>query len=81
MKRKVVPILLVIVLVLALIVAGTAGFLWYRENHVFVEGKPYPIHATSLDLREEDISFGHYDSLHSLLPQCQIVWNVPFQSG
>ena len=81
MKRKVVPILLVIVLVLALIVAGTAGFLWYRENHVFVEGKPYPIHATSLDLREEDISFGHYDSLRSLLPQCQIVWNVPFQSG
>ena len=81
MGNKVVVVLLVIVLVLSLLIAGAVGFLWYRDNHVFVEGKAYPIQATSLDLREESISFSHYDALQSALPKCTIVWNVPFQGG
>jgi len=79
-KKKLVTVLLVIVVVLCLVVAGAIGFLWYRDNHVFVEGKPYSIHAVSLDLREEDISFGYYDTLHAQLPNCEILWNVPFQN-
>lgn len=79
MKKKLVTVLVVIVIVLALVVAGALGFVWYRDNHVFVEGKAYPINATELDLREEDISFYHYDQLKALLPGCNIVWNVPFQ--
>lgn len=79
MKKKLVTVLLVIVVVLSLVVAGAIGFLWYRDNHIFVEGKAYSIHAVSLDLREEDISFDHYDALHSQLPNCEILWNVPFQ--
>lgn len=81
MKRKLITVLTVIVVLLALLIAGAVGFLWYRENHVFVEGKAYSIHAEVLDLRQEDISQEHYDQLHSLLPQCQIYWNVPFQGG
>jgi Leucine-rich repeat (LRR) protein len=48
---------------------------------VFVEGDAYPIDTYSLDLREEDISFAYYDSLHAQLPKCDILWNVPFQGG
>ena len=81
MNKKVVVVLSIIALVLALVVAGAIGFLWYRDNHVFVDGKAYPIHAQSLDLREEDISVAHYDQLHALLPECEILWEVPFQDG
>ena len=81
MKKRIVTILLVIVLILGLIVAGAIGYLWYRDNHIFVDGKAYSIHAQSLDLREEDISFAHYDAVHSQLPNCEILWNVPFQNG
>lgn len=80
-KKKIVTVLLVIVLILGLIVAGAIGYLWYRDNHIFVDGKAYSIHAQSLDLREEDISFAHYDAVHSQLPNCEILWNVPFQNG
>lgn len=80
-KKTVVTVLLVIVIVLALGVAGAVGFLWYRDNHVFVEGDAYAIDSTSLDLREEDISQAYYDELHSKLPGCEIFWNVPFQGG
>ena len=81
MKKTLITILVVIALVLALLVAGALGFLWYRDNHVFVEGNAYPIDAQGLDLREEDISFDHYRTLQAALPECEILWNVPFQDG
>ena len=81
MSKKVVVVLAVIALVLALVVAGAVGFLWYRNTHVFVEGKAYSNREDSLDLREETMSLEHYDQLHALLPDCEILWNVPFQSG
>ena len=77
--KKVLTILLVVILIACLGVGGTIGFLWYRDNHVFVGGKPYSIHAVSLDLREEDLSREEYDSLHAQLPNCEIAWMVPFQ--
>ena len=81
MKNKLVTVLIIIMVVLALICAGAIGFLWYRSSHVFVERKAYSVKAEYLDLREEDISFDHFDQLHELLPECQILWNVPFQNG
>lgn len=81
MSKKLVTILVVIALVLALVVAGAVGFLWYRNTHVFVEGKAYSNREDTLDLREEAMSLEHYDQLHALLPDCEILWNVPFQSG
>ena len=56
MSKKVVVVLAVIALVLALVVAGAVGFLWYRNTHVFVEGKAYRMDAQALDLRGESIS-------------------------
>ena len=81
MSKKVVVVLAIIALVLALVVAGAVGFLWYRNTHVFVEGKAYSNREDTLDLREEAMSLEHYDQLHALLPDCEILWNVPFQSG
>lgn len=81
MRKKVTTVLLIIALVLFLLAAAAAGFLWYRNNHIFVEGVAYPINAAELDLREESVSLAHYDTLHAQLPNCRILWNVPFRSG
>ncbi|MCI7020544.1 MAG: hypothetical protein MR913_12240 [Clostridiales bacterium] len=81
MSKKLVTVLAIIALVLALVVTGAVGFLWYRNTHVFVEGKAYSNREDTLDLREEAMSIEHYDQLHALLPDCEILWNVPFQSG
>lgn len=81
MKKVLITILVVIVLVLSLGIAGAVGYIWYRENHIFVEGTAYSINAESLDLREEDISLAHYEAVHSQLPDCEILWMVPFQGG
>jgi len=80
-KKKVVTVLLIVALLLFVVTAAAAGFLWYRDNHIFVEGVAYSIHAAELDLREEDISLAHYDAVHAQLPDCRIVWNVPFRGG
>ena len=76
--KKVLLILMIVLLIAVLLFFG--GF-FYVKTHVFVEKTPYPISAQSLDLREKEISFEHYDSLHAQLPNCQVVWNVPFQGG
>ena len=81
MKKTLVTVLAVVTLVLALGVAGALGFIWYRDNHVFVEGDAYPLDIRKLDLREEDISFEYYLALRDQLPDCEILWNVPFQGS
>lgn len=81
MKKTLIIVLIVIVLVLSLGIAGALGYVWYRDNHVFVEGTAYPIASRQLDLREEDISFEHYHSLREQLPQCEVLWDVPFQGS
>ena len=81
MKKTLVTILIVLVLVLALGIAGVVGFLWYRDNHVFVEGDAYDITLQSLDLTEKDISVAYYDELQAKLPDCNIRWMVPFQGN
>ena len=81
MKKTVITVLVVIALVLALAVAGALGFLWYRDNHVFVEGDAYALNLKTLDLTAEDISIAYYEQLQAQLPECSITWNVPFQNG
>ena len=81
MAKKILWILFAVVLVLALAVAGVTGYFWYQNNHIFVEDAVYPINAETLDLRGQDISFEHYDAVHTQLPRCQVYWDVPFQGG
>ena len=81
MAKKVLWILIAVVLVLALAAAAGLGYAWYQNTHIFVEDAVYPIDAQELDLRGQDISFEHYDAVHSQLPNCVIYWDVPFQGG
>lgn len=81
MKKKVLITLMAFVLLLTAAVAGALGYLWYQENHLFIEDAVYPADAKSLDLRGQDISFSHYDMVHWQLPGCDILWDVPFQGG
>ncbi len=81
MKKKLVIVLSVVALVLALLIAGALSFLYYQNNHFIVEGSTYFRGSETLDLREQDISFGHYEAVKSQLPDCEILWNVPFQGG
>ena len=83
MKRRNSNKLIVVLVVIAVLSVAAAGgmlaYIYYQNTHIFVEGQAYPLDATYLDLREEDISFSHFDSVQSQLPGCTVVWNVPFQ--
>lgn len=74
-------VLIVAIVVLSLILAGLVGFIWYDTTHFYVEGQAYAKYAKELDLREEEISFDHYLAVRSQLPNCTILWNVPFQNN
>ncbi|MBO7253048.1 MAG: hypothetical protein J6V25_10545 [Oscillospiraceae bacterium] len=79
--KKLITVLVVILILLGLGIAGAVGYLWYRENHIFVEDAVYAIDSETLDLRGQDISVEHYESVHGQLPGCRILWDVPFQGG
>lgn len=79
--KKVLCVLLVIVVIFALAAAGGYGYAWYRSNHIFIADEAYPLDAESLDLRGTGISVAEYESIRSQMPNCNIVWDVPFQGG
>ncbi len=80
MDRKLTISLVIVSLVLLLVVGAMVyGVIWFRDNHVLVEGDIYPKDAAYLDLRNEDISISYYETLRAILPNCEIDWSVPFQ--
>ena len=80
MSRKLQTALITVVVVLALVLGVMVfGLVWYRNNHVFVEGEAYPKKAEYLNLRDSGISVAHYEALREALPDCRIYWDLPFQ--
>ena len=73
--------LLAVVLILAILLSVAGGAFWILNTNYLVDFKIYPKNAASMDLREEDISIEHYEALRQKLPECEILWNVPFQNG
>lgn len=71
--------LLVVLLLVLLFGAVAAGLGYHSRHYVMVEFTFYPKDAQKLDLREEDISIRHFRKLSRRLPECEILWNVPFQ--
>lgn len=71
--------LLMVLLILVLLASVAAGLLWNLENYVLVGMRFYPRQARQMDLREEEISVSHYEKLQEKLPDCEILWDVPFQ--
>ena len=72
-------VLLWILVILLLAGAAFGGWYWYRETHIFVEDAVYAKNSKTLDLRGTDISLKHFDTVHAQLPDCEILWDVPFQ--
>ncbi len=80
--KKIGYIAAALLLLLGLLGAGTLiRQRQYQDAHVFVEDAVYPADAQSLDLRGTEISIEHYESLRQQLPDCTILWDVPFQGG
>ena len=73
----------VIALTAVLAVLAAAAALLMLQNRgrqfVFVEDTAYPADAEYLDLRGTGISQQHYEALCGKLPECQVLWDVPFQ--
>ena len=74
-------VLIITIVVLSLILAAMIGYIVYDTTHFTVEGESYAKYAKELDLTQKEISIDHYLAVQSQLPNCQILWNVPLQSG
>ena len=72
-------VLLWILVILLLAAAACGGWWWYQETHIFVENAVYAKDSEVLDLRGTGISKEHFDTVHAQLPDCRILWDVPFQ--
>ena len=81
MKKVLIRILVILLVVLVVTGAAAGGYWWYQESHIFVEDAVYAKNSQTLDLREESISVEHYESVRAQLPDCEILWSVPFQGG
>ena len=77
MNRK--KSLLRTLLIPAVLLFVVAGVMWKTSNYVIVGLQLYPQNARQLDLRNQKISIRHYKKLHRSMPDCEILWNVPFQ--
>lgn len=77
MKKK---IIILAGVILVLILAAVGGYhAWYQNSHIFVEDAVYPKDAQTLDLRGTRISAAHYEAVREQLPDCEILWELPFQ--
>lgn len=74
--------IILVLLAAALTTGGILGYsTWYDNNHVFVEGAVYEKDLTFLDLRGTGASMEYYEAVRQALPNCQIRYDLPFQSG
>ena len=74
MKKALIAISLVLVLLVAAMV-------WVLTQYHIIGMHLYPKNAAQLDLRGEEITYSHYDSIREKLPQTEILWDVPFQGS
>ena len=74
-------VLLWILAILLVIACAMGGWIWYQETHIFVEDAVYAKKSETLDLRGTGISREHFDTVHAQLPDCEILWDVPFQGN
>lgn len=73
-------IILMILLFAVLVGSVAAGLIWHKDHYIMVDFTLYSKDAESLDLREEALSIRGYEKMSQALPDCEILWNVPFQN-
>lgn len=74
-------ILFMVLLILVLVGSVVSGLYWNLQNYVLVDLQFYPRNEQQLDLRGQDISVRGYEKLSRKLPECEILWDVPFQGN
>lgn len=79
--KKVLCVLLAIVIVLAGAAFGAYKYAEYKSSNAFIDDAVYPLDSKELDLRGQEISFDHFNAAQAALPNCRILWDVPFQGG
>ena len=75
--RAIITMLSVVLALLVALIVVVAVLKFY----VLVNWRLYPKNALELDLREKTLSVTEYDAIQEKLPNCRILWNVPFQDG
>ena len=69
-----------IILAAIVLVAAVFGII-YTNGHIFVNGKAYAKDASVLDLRGSGIGIEEYEEIRASLPDCEILWDIPFQGN
>ena len=69
----------VLITVVVVLLALVAAMLFVLLRYHIVDMKLYAKDSAVLDLTQEQITVEHYEKLKSVLPDCEIHWNVPFQ--
>ena len=77
-KKKMLVACLLAMLVL---ISVAIGLVWHMQHYRMVDFKFYPKDAQSLDLRGEEVSIKHFNKLSRSFPDCEILWDVPFQDA
>ena len=73
---------LIVMLAVALVLLAALIFFLVVINFcVTVNGHLYFKNARELDLRKKELSVSAYQDIQKALPDCRILWSVPFQSG
>ena len=81
MKQKESNVLIIILVVLVVLLALLVGtMILFVNKYFFIEGKPYPKNAEVLNLRGQEVSMEAYGAIREKLPDCRILWDVPFQN-
>lgn len=73
--KKILAILIALMLLLA------AGIVWVLMSFHIIDGQLYAKNVKTMDLRNREISVAHYEALTMRLPDCRILWNIPFQGA
>lgn len=79
-KRKKAFLLLVAAAAVA-VGAVCANRAHYRSTHIFVENAVYEKDLTSLNLRGTGVSLEHIQAVQTQLPECEVIWELPFQGS
>lgn len=73
--------ILIALLLAVILLSGVCGILWHNRNYLKIDSQLYSKDTKTLDLRGEEITVRQYEKFRSKLPECEILWNVPFQGG
>ena len=82
MKKKIIIAVAAVLAAALLTLGGVAGYrAYYNNTHVFIENAVYEKDAQSISLRGTGASVEHYEALRAALPECEVLWDLPFQGG